>query len=482
MLLCSQCDLEYPAGKKFCRKCGSALTDEREAHHSRCPSCGVAIVLGKKFCKWCGQRLETMPACPGCGQPNLPGKKFCTNCGQPLMLPQSVSDDAPELKTAVSTVDGGSAVGAAPALAPTREVIEAAPSMPDTPAEFGQERAARDIGSVLAPEEKTTMVEGGAEVGRVLGAIFESTKESEMPSKPQPVESAHTQTQPTSTRRKKFYLWGGAVLTAAAALAAWLLFFSTESRMMRAVDRGDLVTPAGTSAYDYYKRLRPQGISGGTRTELLQQALPKLNSTGETLLQKRVEAVNFKESELAELGLIYEWAAELSPEDTKIAARNHYAQGIATLIEGKHREALKHFQRSTELDANWAPAYNDLGRTYVKLGDGIHAEQSYKKAIEINPSWVFPQLNLGGVYFLRKDFGAAEQTYLRATQFDGTLATPWYFLGQVYEGEKRYVEAIGAYERAIQLAASRPSSAFTADGAQKRIERIKQKMANAGAD
>jgi len=134
-------------------------------------------------------------------------------------------------------------------------------------------------------------------------------------------------------------------------------------------------------------------------------------------------------------------------------------------------------KQSVDYDPNWAPAFNDLGKVYVRLNDYYHAEETYEKAIQAQPNWVFPQLNLAGIYLHNKEWPRAEQAYVKAVELDKTLATTWYFLGQVYEAEARPPDAINAYEHAIELAASRPSSAFRVDVVQNRVLKLRRKMA-----
>jgi tetratricopeptide (TPR) repeat protein len=179
------------------------------------------------------------------------------------------------------------------------------------------------------------------------------------------------------------------------------------------------------------------------------------------VLQKRSEGTSMKRAEFRELANLYEFAADMAPDDPKAISRHHYTQGTLALLDGKLQAALQSIRRSIDYDPNWAPAFNDLGKVYVRLNDYPHAEESYEKAIQAQPNWVFPQLNLAGIYLHNKEWPRAEQAYVKAADLDKTLATTWYFLGQVYEAEARSPDAINAYEHAIELAASRPSSAFS---------------------
>jgi len=153
-------------------------------------------------------------------------------------------------------------------------------------------------------------------------------------------------------------------------------------------------------------------------------------------------------------------------------SRSTYAQGMSALLAGKPNAALQLLQSSVRYDGSWSPAYNQLGKVYVRLNDHYHAKECYERAIALDPQWVFPQLNLAGVYLHDRQWDLAEAAYLKSASLDATLATPWYFLGQVYEARKRTDQALAAYNKAIQLSASRPSSAFKVDALQQHIQRF----------
>ena len=272
------------------------------------------------------------------------------------------------------------------------------------------------------------------------------------------------------------YVIGGLIVSAALAAAlGWHFFASPVARINRAVGAGKLVVPSGSSAYDLYRQFKPE-LSAGELNEVREKALPKLNTAGEAFLQKRAEGSSFKESEVRQLASIYDWAADLAPGDNKILSRRNYVQGMAASLRGDPSAALQFLQDSVKYDGAWAPAYNETGKTYVRLKDHDHAADSYRKAIDLDPKWVFPQVNLAGVYLHDKQWDLAEQGYLKAIQTDGTYATAWYFLGQTYEAEKRLAEAIAAYEKAVELAAIRPSSAFKPDIVRRHVEKLKSKL------
>ena len=450
----------------------------------RCHACGMEVSAAKKFCRFCGAPVQppaaqiaipqTTVTCSKCGTTVPAGKKFCKACGYrlgPVLAerpePMRAAQETPA--KAVTAAGAAAAVVAAPEPQPVQAPL-----------------ASRQEGSLYS----------GASFAHAERAIASELRVFETPkpaaSEGQPVTQTTEQSPSSATPivqelpsvvaakfpRKLLYWIGGAVMLAAlASLAVWYVWFSPEARLFRAANRGDLVTPAGSSAYDYYNRLKARGVGAGTRSKLRGEVFPKLISTGDAVLQKRSEGTSMKRADFRELADLYEFAAELAPDDPKALSRHYYTLGTLALLDGKLQDALQSIRRSVDYDPNWAPAFNDLGKVYVRLNDYYHAEWSYKKALEIQPSWVFPQLNLGGVYLHRKEWGPAESAYLQAAALDQTLATPWYFLGQVYEADARTADAIAAYQKAVELAASRPSSAFHVDVLQKRISHLQGKVA-----
>jgi hypothetical protein len=72
MVICPNCLIEYEEGKKFCKKCGALLVAKQETLRNQvkiedkpvmnliCPSCNLAYEQGK-FCKKCGSALTQQP-------------------------------------------------------------------------------------------------------------------------------------------------------------------------------------------------------------------------------------------------------------------------------------------------------------------------------------------------------------------------------------------------------------------------------------
>jgi Flp pilus assembly protein TadD len=260
-----------------------------------------------------------------------------------------------------------------------------------------------------------------------------------------------------------------------AAIIGWYWFGSAEARILRLAKSKHLVSPQGSSAYDLYLEFKAGGISPVAQENLKEKIQPELLSQGDALLKKLFEGTNLKESETHQLVRIYEWAADLDPQDKSIAARRLYAAGAHAVLKGNDGEALSSFSAAIRSDSQWALPFNDLARLYTRAGNQPYAEYYYQQATQLRPKWVLPRLDLARLSLERNRLAEAEIGYRLAAEMDLTLATPWYFLGQIYQRQKRNVEAIAAYERALELATKRPSPAFTVDEVRGLLAQIPRK-------
>ena len=496
MQYCEKCGVEYPQGKKFCRKCGSALVDKPESAVKaslplRCPSCGSPVPAGKKFCRHCGTALENVvlsqPStenvierlCSNCGTPVGVSKQFCGKCGLNLSsMPFPGINTVPDLTASEAST---AKVPSTPVLSQAAAVVPIKPEMHvDETAQIGAPTPVPIIAGSVVPAEFLGVDARAVEDARTWESVTGNESNVVPISRSRSMEgiTASEEAPGVATERKHaspLVIIGACVVAVAlGGVLLWYFGLSAEARISGAVNRGDLVTPVGKSAYDLYQSSKSD-LGASARERIRAKAVGKVLHAANNMVQRRTQGESMLQSEVDQLVRLYSWAADLAPEDQRALAGQNYAEGLASNILGKPKAALPLLLRSTDYDPNWAPAFNELGKTYVKLNDHSHAAEAYRKAIAIDPTWVFPQLNIGGVYLHDKQWDLAEQSYLRAIQLDTTLATPWYFLAQVYEAEKRSGDAVNAYERALQLAATRPSSAFRPDRVRQQIDKLKMR-------
>ena len=78
----------------------------------------------------------------------------------------------------------------------------------------------------------------------------------------------------------------------------------------------------------------------------------------------------------------------------------HFLYGLIAAKLDRREEACAHLQRATDMDPEFAQAWNNLGKLRASLGHKAQAEQAFRRALEIptylNPE--FPAYNLARLY------------------------------------------------------------------------------------
>ena len=241
---------------------GAGTRRESQAQASlRCHGCGMELGAAKKFCRFCGAPVQPPAApiarpqgatiaCPKCGTTVSAGKKFCKACGYqlgPVRVPEPMRTGQEPSAKAVTAAGAAAAVRAVPEPFPV-EVPPAARFEGALVSELGVFRTPQsaDPGGVVTSDLAEPALVGQRSEQSLGGAI--------------PMAQGLPPSVATEQKRRIRYWIGGAlVLAALLGIAAWHVWFSPEARLFRVADRGDLVTPTGSSAYDYYNRLKARG-------------------------------------------------------------------------------------------------------------------------------------------------------------------------------------------------------------------------------
>src|SRR5207249_7631788 len=72
------------------------------------------------------------------------------------------------------------------------------------------------------------------------------------------------------------------------------------------------------------------------------------------------------------------------PSTQSLEALRYYNEGLQLARQGKHSDAQKAFQASTDGDKSFALAYSKLGQSYATLGYDDDAERFSRKAVELS--------------------------------------------------------------------------------------------------
>lgn len=121
--------------------------------------------------------------------------------------------------------------------------------------------------------------------------------------------------------------------------------------------------------------------------------------------------------------------------------------------QNRYDEAIQRHIRVTELAPDSGIGYDNLGRTYLSIGEYDKAESAFNSS-PLPSRWTY--MNRGLVYYYRGEYTKAAGDQKRAVELAPQVHASWGYLGDAYrymQGEED--SARNAYERAIQLAEER---------------------------
>lgn len=326
--------------------------------------------------------------CQVCGAAAKPAHKFCKGCGARLPAAQTATADAPP-----------------PQAAP---VVQTATSPPM----FAGNESARPViplPDAVAPviqSEQTTPTHGGS----------------------------------TGTGKRKL-IGLVAVISLVALIAlgigmnsAGMFGLTTESKLENAITKGNLFSPSGESAYDYYSKLKQDGASASTLSKYHEKLLPLLTTHPQQIMDDLVnnfEGVAHPLSEWQEAQRLTAWASELKPGDQKLVARAAYCKGRVAYLQERWDDALEAWTQASKAEPSWALPVNGVGLIYNIKQEYPTARTHLREAIKLAPNWAVPYNNMGTAYFMEKNYSQAEGYYEQAKERAPQWARPYAWLGDI---------------------------------------------------
>ena len=121
--------------------------------------------------------------------------------------------------------------------------------------------------------------------------------------------------------------------------------------------------------------------------------------------------VSVKKEASAEIG-----SGSLSVADLNVpsAAKKEFDRGIDSMEKKNWTEAKDHLSRAISIYPKYALAHNNLGMTYLKLGQGAAAVESFQNALHFDENIGQANTYLGQFYYDNKDYKQAEPFLQRA--------------------------------------------------------------------
>ncbi len=129
----------------------------------------------------------------------------------------------------------------------------------------------------------------------------------------------------------------------------------------------------------------------------------------------------------------------------------HYNLGLALDHKGRVDEAITHYQKALEINADNAEAHNNLGTALFEKGKVDEAIVHYQETLKIKPSYAEAHLNLGSALQLKGKMDEAITHYREALEINPDYAEAHNNLGNVLRQTGRVDEAITHFQRALGI-------------------------------
>ena len=123
-----------------------------------------------------------------------------------------------------------------------------------------------------------------------------------------------------------------------------------------------------------------------------------------------------------------------------------YLLGLVHEEQGDKETAIKHWQRSLDLDASRADANDSLGHAFLLRDEYEKAEAYFRKALALDPTLATANFRLANTFVHEGKMREAADILEKANSLS---AEGHRLLGEAYQHLKEYPKAKASYERAI---------------------------------
>jgi tetratricopeptide (TPR) repeat protein len=225
---------------------------------------------------------------------------------------------------------------------------------------------------------------------------------------------------------------------------------TTDSKLKSAISQNNLVSPTGSSAYDYYQQLRREGGSPSSYNEML---LPLLRQKPQQLLSDLYEpgGDDGALSDWEEAARMLEWAVEMSSSDTWLKSRAVYCRGRVAYLNKDSDEAQRLWQQASDLDKSWPVPVNGVGLIYNEHKEYAKAQPFFREALSRDSSWAVPYNNLGTSFRESGDTAQAYENYNKAVSLAPKWGRPHAWLGDMAMKDGNYSRAADEYKAVLDL-------------------------------
>jgi Tfp pilus assembly protein PilF len=235
--------------------------------------------------------------------------------------------------------------------------------------------------------------------------------------------------------------------------AVWAYFIVTLLPVLKIVKVG---TQAAADRYSYLPSIGPFLLMGLGIAWLWEKYISPKN--GVTLKKLSVIALLILISGILSVITINQtaiwknslalWNAELKRYSIPAAYNN---RGDAYLALGQYQRAIEDYDKTIELDRDFAKAYNNRGLAYGDLGKYQLALEDFDASIRKNSNEPIAYFNRGNVFKALGDYQKAIEDYSKAIELNPRKADVYNNRGTTFLRLKNYQRAIKDFDSAIRL-------------------------------
>ncbi len=123
--------------------------------------------------------------------------------------------------------------------------------------------------------------------------------------------------------------------------------------------------------------------------------------------------------------------------------------------QGKYQEAIDALKRYAELRPNEANPHDSMGEIYLWMDDHNNSIGAYAKSLEKDPKFTLSLLGIGHNYLFMGDFEKARQhydKYMAQAQSVADTNTAYYWKATSYSHEKKYTKSIVVLKEQLKFA------------------------------
>ncbi|OLE55967.1 MAG: hypothetical protein AUG51_00855 [Acidobacteria bacterium 13_1_20CM_3_53_8] len=191
-----------------------------------------------------------------------------------------------------------------------------------------------------------------------------------------------------------------------------------------------LVRAQASASFPEFRKFMDQAVSFSSKV-----------SAGERywILSAQAQADNDNKKAKANLDQLI----RLFPNDARVhTMMSNYYRNVAN-----DRAAARELERATQLDRNYAPAFNLLGYVYSALGNYRGAEQAFKSYIRLRPASPNPYDSYAELLLKIGRYDESIAQYRKALAHDPHFVSSWRGIGVNYIFKGDYTKARDAFQQ-----------------------------------